>query len=123
MLICHRARRRREKSLERAALTRPSTNARVRLAGFYMIAAIALQLFTGWMRVRALEAKGSNFSLLHRVIAASVSVVSGRLYSSSRVAKKDPHGFLETFSHVRHSSRRVGIYIGKSHRSAFLSEL
>lgn len=38
-----------------------------RLPGFYMIAAIVVQLFTGWMRVRGLEAKGSNFSLLHRV--------------------------------------------------------
>lgn len=32
-----------------------------------MMAAVALQIVTGWMRVRALEAKGSNFSLFHRV--------------------------------------------------------
>lgn len=35
--------------------------------GFYMIGAISLQLLTGWMRARGLEAKGSNFSLFHRV--------------------------------------------------------
>ncbi|CAM9379499.1 unnamed protein product [Ectocarpus sp. 13 AM-2016] len=34
--------------------------------GYYMIAAVALQIFTGWMRTKGLEAKHSNFSLLHR---------------------------------------------------------
>ena len=32
-----------------------------------MIAAVCLQLATGWARARALEAKGKNFSLFHRV--------------------------------------------------------
>ncbi|CAM9174754.1 unnamed protein product, partial [Laminaria digitata] len=35
--------------------------------GFYMIGAVFLQLMTGWARARALEAKGSNFSLFHRM--------------------------------------------------------
>ncbi|CBJ27734.1 peroxidase [Ectocarpus siliculosus] len=34
--------------------------------GYYMIAAVAMQIFTGWMRTKGLEAKHSNFSLLHR---------------------------------------------------------
>lgn len=41
--------------------------------GYYMIAAVALQLLTGWMRTKGLEAKHANFSLLHRVRAAGVS--------------------------------------------------
>lgn len=32
-----------------------------------MIGAVALQVITGFLRVAALEAKQSNFSLLHRV--------------------------------------------------------
>lgn len=32
-----------------------------------MIGAVFLQLVTGWARARALEAKGSNFSMFHRV--------------------------------------------------------
>lgn len=35
--------------------------------GYYMIAAVAMQIFTDWMRTKGLEAKHSNFSLLHRV--------------------------------------------------------
>lgn len=35
--------------------------------GYYMIGAVALQIFTGWLRTKGLEAKHSNFSLLHRV--------------------------------------------------------
>lgn len=35
--------------------------------GYYMIAAVALQLFTGFMRTKGLEAKHANFSFLHRV--------------------------------------------------------
>lgn len=35
--------------------------------GYYLIVAVALQIFTGWMRTKGLEAKHSNFSLLHRV--------------------------------------------------------
>lgn len=37
--------------------------------GYYMIAAVALELFSGWMRTKGLEAKHANFSLLHRVTA------------------------------------------------------
>ena len=35
--------------------------------GYYMIAAVTLQLFTGWMRTKGLESKHANFSFLHRV--------------------------------------------------------
>lgn len=35
--------------------------------GYYLIAAVALQIFTGWLRTKGLEAKQSNFSFLHRV--------------------------------------------------------
>lgn len=35
-----------------------------------MIGAVFLQLVTGWARARALEAKGNNFSLFHRVRSA-----------------------------------------------------
>lgn len=35
--------------------------------GYYMIAAVAAQIFTGWMRTKGLEAKHANFSLIHRV--------------------------------------------------------
>ena len=35
--------------------------------GYYMIAAVAAQIFTGWMRCKGLEAKHSNFSSFHRV--------------------------------------------------------
>ena len=35
--------------------------------GYYMIAAVALQVFTGFMRTKGLEAKHANFSYLHRV--------------------------------------------------------
>ena len=35
--------------------------------GFYMIAAVAAQIFTGWMRTKGLEGKHANFSFLHRV--------------------------------------------------------
>ncbi|CAM9534507.1 unnamed protein product [Ascophyllum nodosum] len=34
--------------------------------GYYMIAAVAAQIFTGWMRCKGLEAKHSNFSSFHR---------------------------------------------------------
>ncbi|CAN0347517.1 unnamed protein product, partial [Scytosiphon promiscuus] len=34
--------------------------------GYYMIAAVALQIFTGWLRTKGLEAKQFNFSYLHR---------------------------------------------------------
>ncbi|CAM9831972.1 unnamed protein product [Ectocarpus sp. 4 AP-2014] len=34
--------------------------------GYYMIVAVAMQIFTGWMRTKGLEAKHSNFSLFHR---------------------------------------------------------
>lgn len=37
-----------------------------------MIAAVAMQIFTGWMRTKGLEAKHSNFSLLHRVSESSL---------------------------------------------------
>eukprot|EP00903_Cladosiphon_okamuranus_P015565 g14370.t1 len=35
--------------------------------GYYMIAAVALQIFTGFMRTKGLEAKHANFSFLHRL--------------------------------------------------------
>lgn len=35
--------------------------------GYYMIAAVAVQLLTGFYRVKGLEAEGANFSFLHRV--------------------------------------------------------
>lgn len=35
--------------------------------GFFMMAAIAAQLGTGWLRAKALEGKHSNFSVFHRV--------------------------------------------------------
>lgn len=35
--------------------------------GFLMIAGVAAQLFTGWIRMKGLEAKHANFSSLHRV--------------------------------------------------------
>lgn len=35
--------------------------------GFYMIAAVAIQIFTGFMRTKGLEAKHANFSFVHRV--------------------------------------------------------
>ena len=35
--------------------------------GYYMIAAVATQIFTGWIRTKGLEAKHANFSFLHRV--------------------------------------------------------
>lgn len=35
--------------------------------GFYMIAAVAMQVLTGWIRKKGLEAKHANFSFLHRV--------------------------------------------------------
>ena len=35
--------------------------------GYYMIAAVAAQVFTGWMRTKGLKAEHSNFSFLHRV--------------------------------------------------------
>ncbi|CAM9611494.1 unnamed protein product, partial [Ascophyllum nodosum] len=35
--------------------------------GFYMIAAIAFQISTGYLRQKALEGKHSNFSLFNRV--------------------------------------------------------
>lgn len=35
--------------------------------GYYMIAAVAVQVFTGFMRTKGLEAKHANFSYLHRV--------------------------------------------------------
>lgn len=35
--------------------------------GYYLIAGVATQIFTGWLRTKALEAKHSNFSVLHRV--------------------------------------------------------
>lgn len=35
--------------------------------GFYLIVGVAVQIMTGMLRVRALEARQSNFSLLHRV--------------------------------------------------------
>lgn len=41
--------------------------------GYYMIAAVAIQILTGFMRVKGLEAKHANFSFLHRV-----SVLLGR---------------------------------------------
>eukprot|EP00904_Undaria_pinnatifida_P011028 jgi/Undpi1/7055/HiC_scaffold_21.g09529.m1 len=34
--------------------------------GYYMIAAVAAQVFTGWIRTKGLEAKHANFSVLHR---------------------------------------------------------
>ncbi|CAM9823746.1 unnamed protein product, partial [Discosporangium mesarthrocarpum] len=45
--------------------------------GFYILSAVALQLLTGWLRVRALSAKESNWSLFHRV-NKYVHVWSGR---------------------------------------------
>lgn len=35
--------------------------------GYYMITAVAAQIFTGWIRTKGLEAKHANFSFLHRV--------------------------------------------------------
>lgn len=35
--------------------------------GYYMTAAVATQIFTGWIRKKGLEAKHANFSVLHRV--------------------------------------------------------
>ena len=42
--------------------------------GYYMIAAVAAQIFTGMMRTKALEAKHANFSFLHRVRMANLSL-------------------------------------------------
>lgn len=46
---------------------RSGSPVRWRRWGFFMIGAIALQVLTGFLRNMALEAKHSNFSLLHRV--------------------------------------------------------
>ena len=40
--------------------------------GYYMIAAVSVQLFTGWMRTKGLEAKHANFSCIHRVSEGGV---------------------------------------------------
>ncbi|CAM9198778.1 unnamed protein product [Choristocarpus tenellus] len=45
--------------------------------GYFMISAVVLQLFTGWLRTRALEAKNANFSIFHRV-NKYVHIWSGR---------------------------------------------
>ena len=45
---------------------------RRRSLGFYMVAAVSLQLATGWARARALEAKEKNFSLFHRVLTTDI---------------------------------------------------
>lgn len=35
--------------------------------GYYLIAAVAMQVISGWVRVKALEAKQANYSYFHRV--------------------------------------------------------
>ena len=55
--------------------------------GYYMIAAVAMQIFTGWMRTKGLEAKHANFSMLHRVRArqrAAVLLFSGPFFGCDR---------------------------------------
>lgn len=45
--------------------------------GYYMMAAIAAQIGSGWLRVKALMGEYSNFALLHRVRLVNYSIVCG----------------------------------------------
>ena len=44
--------------------------------GYYMIAAIILQVLSGWQRVKGLEGKNANFSLFHRVRRSTMVPIS-----------------------------------------------
>lgn len=40
--------------------------------GYYMVAGVAVQVFTGWLRTQGLKGNGANFSYMHRVRITSL---------------------------------------------------